>query len=490
VTAGKKRKKKKKMLCQCCDLFTTKNCKWIVAEILLLGFIELLIYVPMFFRFMFRKFQRVHQSVISDIPGNPHVFNLLAISFFQTLPEPNNFNLVWTRVPLHEDLLVRGKIPFSRMSSWSIYGEGSDGVPSTIELHSNIDPIHRDFEVILTKNPEKYQKEGVLVVDTKDWKFAMCVMRNYLTPPGTEVHTPEIVLLNNEQKVVRRSQQLISGPATLHLDYSPTSSRITQFIIVNSIVWMINSSAFLSLSSDFHQLFFWNCSISFYSFLLFLSIYHGLYALAKKRLLAFANEFCLGKNNQLVLTTLKESSKGSQPSKLHRYWIMNYDIPVGSELSVKGKISSKKQKYWSLVIYDEFGLPIPQFVYDLNVNRIPISQNNDKNKNKKNHEEAEEEEEVYSYDIRMTHPNPNPNSSGSPISSARGSDLTSVDVSRSKGKGFVLFRLVHPSCEEAVEFSFPTTSLLQSTNNTANKRSTRTSGDREETTGKKNKKDL
>jgi hypothetical protein len=434
------------------EIFYEPSLKWILAEIFALGVLELIIYVPMFFRLTFRNFQFVHQTICSDIPGNPHVFNLLIISLFQTLPEPNNFNLVWTRVPIEKDVLVRGKIPFSRMSSWSVYGEGSDGVPNTIELCSNVDPVRRDFEVILTKTPEKYSKKSnILVIDTKGWKYGMCVMRNYLTPPGTEVYTPEIVSYENPQEVIRQPQLVVSGAATLHLDQAPFITRACGLFILHVIFWFLNLQTNLFTTSpdpnmanyDWYKVIYFNLIISIYGMATFLFLYHSLYWIAKKRLLSFVKEFC-PQDNQLCLTSLRESAKASQPSKLHRYWIMKYSIPLNHELSVQGKISTSNQKYWSMVIYDRYGVPIPQFVYDLNVNRIPIKSAGNATA-----------EEVYSYDIRMK------NTGGQPAPPLSGSDATDIDVSKA-AQGYVLFRLVHPVNDQAVEFSSPVTKLLES----------------------------
>lgn len=421
------------------------------CEALVLGVINLIIYVPMFFRLLFRKKPWAHAEITSDIPGNPHVFNNLVISLFQTLPEPNNFNLVWTRVPLEEDLIVRGKIPHSRMSSFSVYGEGSDGVPNTIELCSNIDPVHRDFEVVLTKYPEKFSKDGKLVMDTKDWKFGMCVMRNYLVPPGAEVYTPEVITASSASSstptIIREAQQLVSGPANLHLDLSPYFKRLQQFLLVNGGVWLING-----IFKLFKKRFFLkNMLVTLAGMAVCALIQLLLYQLAKKNLRKFVDEFCQ-KENELYLTSLKESSKGSQPSRLHRYWIMRYEIPEQQELQVTGRIDPKNQQYWSFVIYDEYGIPLPQFPYDLNVQKIP---------------EGTEDDAIYRYDIRMK----NYGKVGNRISreylhSQKGSNTTPIDVSKAS-KGYVLFRLVHPTNDGAVEFSKPSTSLLVSNHSTS-----------------------
>lgn len=433
---------------------------YFVSEIVFLAIADLLIYVPLLFRLTFRNFKFVHDEITSDIPGNPHVFNLLIISLFQTLPEPNNFNLVWTRVPLDEDIIVRGKIPISRMSSWSVYGEGSDGVPNTIELHCNVDPIHRDFEVILTKNPKAYEdkSKNILVVDTKEWKYGMCVMRNYLVPPGTEVYTPELITVSSKDKhnptIIRQSQQLVAGAATLHMDVSQYIKRIKQLLIANSLIWLCNT--FYGLITD--NIIYNNLIITFSGLGLFVIIYNLLYFIAKRNLHKFVKMFC-NERNQLYLTSLKESSKASQPSKLHRYWIMNYSIKEGEELRITGNILPSNQKYWSMVIYDKYGLPLPQFAYDENIHRIY----------KDSKEESSSEDRVYSYDLRMKNYGKGGNKRPQNSSERKGSDSTIFDVSNAP-KGYVLFRLVHPTHDAAAEYSHPKTELLTSSKNRNSKK--------------------
>ena len=80
----------------------------VVAGVLLLSVLDLMCFVPMLGAVLLRKVNFVHDQVSSDIPGNPHAFDSCIISLFRTLPEPSNFNLVWTSVPLDKPLVVRG----------------------------------------------------------------------------------------------------------------------------------------------------------------------------------------------------------------------------------------------------------------------------------------------------------------------------------------------------------------------------------------------
>ena len=71
-----------------------------------IGIADLFAIVPMLFRVLTKRFQLMHRSVVSDIPGNIHAFDDSMISLFRTLPELSNFNIVWTNLPLHEPLIL------------------------------------------------------------------------------------------------------------------------------------------------------------------------------------------------------------------------------------------------------------------------------------------------------------------------------------------------------------------------------------------------
>ena len=95
------------------------------------------------------------------------------------------------------------------------------------------------------------------------------------------------------------------------------------------------------------------------------------------------------------------------------------------------------QRYWSLVIYDEYGLPLPQYVHDTNVKRIPLNSKNSSSSSSR-----------YRYNISFV--NLAAGGEGArnrdPATPARG--VTEVDVSAAP-RGYCLFRLVHPTSDEA-----------------------------------------
>lgn len=103
-------------------------------------------------------------------------------------------------------------------------------------------------------------------------------------------------------------------------------------------------------------------------------------------------------------------------------------------IKITGKICSTNQRYWSVVVYDLYGLPIPQYVYDGNISLSCLS-----------YSESSESKDstTYDYDIRLS-------SSGSENSD----DYVAIDVSKNP-QGYVLFRIVHPKDDSVVPFSHP-----------------------------------
>ena len=128
---------------------------------------------------------------------------------------------------------------------------------------------------------------------------------------------------------------------------------------------------------------------------------------------------------------------------------MQMDIPETKDLHIKGKIKTKNQKYWSITVYNEYGIPLPQIVFDENVHKQP----------RKN------EPDAYDYDVVIT-------SSMGLQSNTKG--ITTIDISErpEMRKGYVLFRLVHPSnpIEEVEQYSTPVVEISPTTSKESRKR--------------------
>ena len=102
---------------------------------------------------------------------------------------------------------------------------------------------------------------------------------------------------------------------------------------------------------------------------------------------------------------------------------MKYDVPSLHAAVMNVSIRPGWQKYWSFVVYDEFGLPLSQYVYDGNYT----------------HDSTKE------YEVRVELCN---------SSNAASTGVNAIDVSSSP-KGYVLFRLVHVTDDRAVELTRP-----------------------------------
>ena len=99
-------------------------------------------------------------------------------------------------------------------------------------------------------------------------------------------------------------------------------------------------------------------------------------------------------------------------------------------------MNRKQQEYWSLIAYDIYGLPLPQYVYDANVREIPVTPSPSSSKTSSN----ERNDDVYRYSIRIT-----ANSSASTCTNPN-SDSTHTDLDVTKApRGYLMFRRVHPS---------------------------------------------
>lgn len=417
------------------------------TEAVLLGVCNVCSFVPTIVRvFMMKNVESFHKDVVSDIPGNPHAFSPAIISLFRTLPEPSNFNLVWTGLSYNEPLLIRGQIPLCRFSSVSVYdGSGSGDAPNSVELLPDQDMNTRACEVVIV--PEGVENldvsPGTLILRCNNWKKGFVSMRNYLVPPGTRVITPEIVRLR-DGVVVRPANVQVAGPCGLDLRTSKWAKALLRCCGINATLLLINKHLLRGLLSYWHTVL-----VMAVGACVGYTMYRMCFILGKKRLNKLTADLCPSENS-FFFASLEAGSKASQPSKLHKYWMMKHDIPEGSEVVVRAKINPAFQKYWSLVVYDEFGLPLPQYVYDENALKIPVSGGSGTTKGKKS-TGADSSNGVYEVDIRLRNGAPG-------LSAPAEVDANVVDMSDC-AVGYVLFRVNHPVGEHVVEFSTPDAKL-------------------------------
>lgn len=285
-------------------------------------------------------------------------------------------------------------------------------------------------------------------------------MRNFCVAPGTRVVTPEVTRVR-DGKVMRPSRVLVAG-------YTATKS--PQF---RAIMRVINANIIAAFVSYF--ICRWSAEMVFLilsmAILICLGLINFMYDIGRRGLDKHTRFFCKHENI-FALADISSASKSSQPSKYHRYFIMRFDFTKHEhDLIVTSKIKADDQKYWSLTVYDEFGIPLPQFVNVENIlhfpGHTPCSLSSDKIS-------------LYTASIRLTTEPCNSGPSIDPISfitpeeseplpkgSTKNTQPKShrsttahatIDVSGCR-KGFAIFRIVHPKDEEVIRYSAPVVGL-------------------------------
>lgn len=305
------------------------------------------------------------------------------------------------------------------------------------------------------------------IVYPKSWKKGFIAMRNYVIPPGSKIKTPQLSSSTND--IIRPHHILVAGPtALLGKDYIPQGRVILLNCFAYVVTYILGHPNKISIYL-----------ISF-GLLIGYLLYRCLFLIGKKgisKLFATLTQ----QTNVFAFGDMKTASKVSQPSQEHRYWMMKYDTMASSSSSSKcdvvicSTIDTQLQKYWSVVVYDIYGIPLPNYVYDGNV--LGNSQYSS------DHATSMLDPSIsrptkYNIRIRLT-----PSSSGSFVKGERdasGSDRSNVkngsknsagegvlqsaltcynvdiDVSSSP-VGYVLFRLVHPFSDAAEKYSCPST---------------------------------
>lgn len=406
---------------------------------LALGGVNLLCWVPMLLRLLSKRVAWMHAEVTSDIPGNPHAFDDSIISLFRTLPELNNFNIVWTSLPLSEPLLLKGSVPHARINSLSVYAPNA--VPNSIDLAKADKRLDGIFEIKIENSSTACSSN---FLSTNDWGRGFLVMRNYLVPPGTRVVTPAI-LRASDGTVVREAQVLTAGPPSTALQQQSQHLTKAKKLLVTNAVFLLLCKYLLNASARSSVMMMlcaaWVAAI----------LYKLLFIAGGRSLKKLSSIFC-PRTNELFPVALEKGAEVSQPSTMHKYWMMQLDIPVDAALHIKGKIKPENQKYWSLTVYDEAGVPLPQFVFDENANKTMRS----------------DFKGAYDFDVCITM---DPDQAG--INDSNGTNVIDISWRPEMRKGYVLFRLVHPvePAAEVEAYSSPSTSLRAIYGSNGNKNS-------------------
>ena len=153
---------------------------------------------------------------------------------------------------------------------------------------------------------------------------------------------------------------LNTGPAYLEQWGSPSRSQLVRTLLANLLLLVILRTADATMSTDVALINLVAAYLVFYFVL-----YRPLFLVGRRRLWKYSNELCKGKRNEFVWSSLSTGSNASQPSALHHYALMIYDVSTDDVL-VEGEVNWRDLKYWSIVPYDLEGLPMKQFFNDDN----------------------------------------------------------------------------------------------------------------------------
>jgi len=299
---------------------------------------------------------------------------------------------------------MKGRLPGARCNSFNIYGAGTSMGQAPSSMDAATVPIDQDgtFTLIITQDDINTTKKALenhpeckgdkvsYLVANKQWKMGFFAMRNYLVHPGSAILSPEIRRIA-DNSLVRASERLIAGPAGLVGIHSPLIRTLTRMLTLHFIVfflfhyfevtlsvlnlngctealqgsgvakcWTQGLVGLISLSQPFERL----CYVCCCSMLIAYLIIQLLYNSGRKGLKGVIMPMCKNTYNKFIHSSIEQGSEVSQPSQLHQYWMCPIELKNNEALQIQMNINPDFQKYWSIVVYDEYGLCLPQYVHD------------------------------------------------------------------------------------------------------------------------------
>lgn len=257
-------------------------------------------------------------------------------------------------------------------------------------------------------------------------KTGFMAMRNYLVHPGARIVTPEIIR-QRDGAIIRKSQVLVAGPAAVR--DCILFSKLTRALFVNSLFAFATYVLLRVWHTDLRTPILVALLVGVVAVLFAVASYKCFFIFGACSLRSMTSTLCATENS-FQLSSLDKSAEVSQPSALHRYWVMRFNLRDGAvqkEICVRARIRPTHQKYWSLVIYDEYGLPIPQYYYDESY----CSETHAK----------VADDGAYDVNIRMT---------SSPSAEQARVGHAELDLSQCT-QGYAIFRIVHPTHMEIFE---------------------------------------
>jgi hypothetical protein len=416
--------------------------------ILLFGLVNLICYVPMVGKMLFRKNQYLHRSVTSDIPGNPHAFDDAIISLMRTLPEPANFNVCWTGIVLGGNpFRIEGVVPPATINSLSLYSRTTSDPPVTLDLSTLKLAPGKRFNVVLApvSCPDitsllKGQDDVGVIAYPDHWEGGFIAMRNYAVQNGTRVITPTVLSIP-DGTVMRPSESLVAGlTASKGLDIL----KVLRVVAFNTLIFGTRVCR-ESWPLIERQVLVGGLITGY-------ALYYLLFQLGKRGLHKHISLIC-PHLHQFRRPDDGEASKVSQPSEEHQYWLMRFDMNSlsGSDVMIKAAMKSNGQKYWSLTLYNEYGLPMPQFVNVFNTTSTTSSSGSSSASDSAAHAKK------YNIEIRLTL---NPKEASSDASPKVATAHATVDM-RQTPSGYAIFRIVHPTHATTQTLSAPVATLVK-----------------------------
>lgn len=406
--------------------------------ILLVGVTNLICYAPMVGKLIFRKVSAFHQDATSDIPGNPHAFDDCVISLMRTLPEPSNFNICFTGMDFSRPLIMEGAVPPAVINSITLYSRSTPDPPVTLDISTlTLNPGQRLKVAFVPDSASDSELNNItngeaisLLKYPNHWRGGFLAMRNFAVQNGTRVITPTVS--TTDGTVIRPPTSQVSG---LTASKGVESKKVFRVLLFNVITF--------SLVSNFCQKE-WSLSerhVVLGGLIVGYMLYNLLFLLGKRGLHHHLSLIC-PHMHEFRRPDDGEASKVSQPSKEHRYWIMRYDLGTigGDDVMVTVTMKSGGQKYWSLTVYDIYGVPIPQYVNVFNTTCNPDKEGN------------------FKISVRLTLAPQEPLTSPSAADSS--TVAATVDMNPAP-KGYAIFRIVHPTSAETESLSVPVASLTK-----------------------------
>lgn len=298
------------------------------------------------------------------------------------------------------------------------------------------------------------------------WQGGFIALRNFCVPNGTRVVTPEITRLR-DGKVLRKSEVLVAGVTSLT---NVEINKVKRIILVNIFSCLLTFYYF-KIHSDPKFIIFTHLIGLIIAYLFHSLLFH----FGKKGLEKHIHTIS-PVPHELKLADIQNASSASQPSQEHRYWLMKYNIKkVNYDLLIQFKIQKNYQKYWSLVVYDIYGIPIQQFVNLENIIWVKNDKNDNNNHDNNNNHENHNENQDYFISIRLSRFPPKYTEASVVLSdktiqddiqliSSKSPNIifghSTIDISTTS-IDYVIFRIVHPTTNKVIEYSQPTVKLAR-----------------------------